>query len=117
VEVVDLATAREAARRIADLGPRMVIVKGGHLEGERSEDLVWDGGRFDVLTGPRVATRHTHGTGCTFSAAIAAYLARGLAPLDAAREARAYLQGAIENAEPLGAGHGPVNHLWRSSNA
>jgi hydroxymethylpyrimidine/phosphomethylpyrimidine kinase len=113
VEVVDAASAREAARRIADLGPRVVVVKGGHLEGERSDDLVWDGARFDVLSGPRVATRHTHGTGCTFSAAIAAGLARGLAPLDAAREARAYLQGAIEHAEPLGAGHGPVNHLWR----
>ena len=117
VEVVDAASAREAARRIADLGPTMVIVKGGHLHGDRSEDLVWDGQGFSILSGPRVATRHTHGTGCTFSAAIAAYLARGLEPLAAAREARAYLQGAIEHAEPLGAGHGPVNHLWRSSHA
>ena len=116
VEVVDAPSAREAARRIADLGPRMVIVKGGHLEGDRSEDLVWDGERFDVLSGRRIATRHTHGTGCTFSAAIAASLARGAAPLEAARDARAYLQGAIEHAEPLGAGHGPVNHLWRQSN-
>jgi hydroxymethylpyrimidine/phosphomethylpyrimidine kinase len=117
VDVVDAASAREAARRIADLGPRMVIVKGGHFEGDRSDDLVWDGRTFEILTGRRVATSHTHGTGCTFSAAIAAYLARGLDPQAAAREARAYLQGAIENAEPLGAGHGPVNHLWRSSNA
>ena len=117
VEVVDLVSAREAARRIADLGPRMVIVKGGHLGGDRSDDLVWDGREFSTLTGARIATRHTHGTGCTFSAAIAAYLARGLAPLAAAREARAYLQGAMENAEPLGAGHGPVNHLWRTPNA
>jgi hydroxymethylpyrimidine/phosphomethylpyrimidine kinase len=117
IEVVDAASAREAARRIADLGPRIVIVKGGHLEGERSEDLVWDGRSFELLSGPRVATRHTHGTGCTFSAAIAAYLACGRDPIGAAREARAYLQGAIEHAEPLGAGHGPVNHLWRSTNA
>ena len=99
-----------------DLGPKLVIVKGGHLEGDRSDDLVWDGGEFTTLSGRRVATRHTHGTGCTFSAAIAAYLARGCDPVKAAHEARAYLQGAIEHAEPLGAGHGPVNHLWRQSN-
>jgi hydroxymethylpyrimidine/phosphomethylpyrimidine kinase len=116
IQVVDADSAREAARRIAELGPRMVVVKGGHLDGARSDDLVWDGTRFDVLSGPRIATRHTHGTGCTFSSAIAAYLARGLEPLDAAREARAYLQGAIEHSEPLGSGHGPVNHLWRARN-
>jgi hydroxymethylpyrimidine/phosphomethylpyrimidine kinase len=117
LHVEDSNSAREAARRIYDLGPRLVIVKGGHLEGAVSADVVFDGQRFDVVEGRRVATRHTHGTGCTFSAAIAAYLARGLEPFAAVREARAYLQGAIEHAEPLGAGHGPVNHLWRSSHA
>ncbi len=116
VEVVDPESAREAARRILDLGPRLVVVKGGHLEGDTSDDLVWDGRTFEVLTGRRIATRHTHGTGCTFSAAIAARLARGRSPMDSAREARTYLQGAIENAEPLGHGRGPVNHLWRSTN-
>jgi hydroxymethylpyrimidine/phosphomethylpyrimidine kinase len=116
IEVVDAASAREAARRIHALGPRLVVVKGGHLDGATSDDLVFDGRNFEVLSGRRVATRHTHGTGCTFSAAIAACLARGLEPMDAAREARVYLQGAIENAEPLGTGHGPVNHLWRTSN-
>ena len=117
VEVLDAASAREAARRIHDLGPRVVVVKGGHLEGDTSDDLVWDGRSFEVLTGRRIATRHTHGTGCTFSAAIAAGLALGRTPLEATREARAFLQGAIEHAEPLGHGHGPVNHLWRSPNA
>lgn len=116
VDVVDAASAREAARRIYDLGPAVVIVKGGHFEGETSDDLVFDGLTFEILSGRRIATGRTHGTGCTFSAAIAASLARGLTTLEAARQARAYLQGAIENAEPLGAGHGPVNHLWRSSN-
>jgi hydroxymethylpyrimidine/phosphomethylpyrimidine kinase len=116
VDVVDVASAREAARRIHALGPRLVIVKGGHMGGDTSDDLIFDGRSFEVLSGRRIATLHTHGTGCTFSAAIAACLARGLAPLDAAREARVYLQGAIEHAEPLGAGHGPVNHFWRSSN-
>jgi hydroxymethylpyrimidine/phosphomethylpyrimidine kinase len=117
IEVTDAESAREAARRIHDLGPALVIVKGGHLDGDNSDDLVYDGRSFEILSGRRVATPHTHGTGCTFSAAIAASLARGLEPLAAAREARAFLQGAIENAEPLGAGHGPVNHLWRSSHA
>lgn len=116
VDVVDVASAREAARRIHALGPRLVIVKGGHMGGDTSDDLVFDGRSFEVLSGRRIDTLHTHGTGCTFSAAIAACLARGLAPLEAAREARVYLQGAIEHAEPLGAGHGPVNHFWRSSN-
>jgi hydroxymethylpyrimidine/phosphomethylpyrimidine kinase len=115
VEVRDLASAREAARRIHALGPSIVIVKGGHLKGDRSDDLVFDGRSFEVLSGKRIDTPHTHGTGCTFSAAIVACLARRKEPLEAAREARAFLQGAIEHAEPLGAGHGPVNHLWGSS--
>jgi hydroxymethylpyrimidine/phosphomethylpyrimidine kinase len=116
IDVVDATSAREAARRIHDLGPAMVVVKGGHLDGDTSDDLVFDGRTFEVLSGRRIATRHTHGTGCTFSAAICACLARGLAPLEAVREARAFVQGAIEHAEPLGGGHGPVNHLWRLSN-
>ena len=117
LEVVDDATAREAARRIHALGPSLVIVKGGHLGGERSDDVAFDGASFEVLSAPRIDTPHTHGTGCTFSAAIAAELARGRSPLDAARAAKAFLHGAIEHAEPLGAGHGPVNHLWRSPDA
>ena len=117
LEVVDGTTAREAARRIHALGPRYVIVKGGHFDGPTSDDLVFDGQRFEVLTGRRIDTPHTHGTGCTFSAAIAAELARGQSPLGAARAAKAFLHGAIEHAEPLGAGHGPVNHLWRYRDA
>jgi hydroxymethylpyrimidine/phosphomethylpyrimidine kinase len=116
IDVVDATSAREAARRIHDLGPALVVVKGGHLGGDTSDDLVFDGRTFEVLSGRRIATRHTHGTGCTFSAAICACLACGLAPIEAVREARAYVQGAIEHAEPLGGGHGPVNHLWRLSN-
>ncbi|HEY5629435.1 MAG TPA: bifunctional hydroxymethylpyrimidine kinase/phosphomethylpyrimidine kinase [Candidatus Limnocylindrales bacterium] len=117
IDVDDVTSAREAARRIFDLGPGIVIVKGGHLEGDRADDIVFDGRAFHVLSAPRLATAHTHGTGCTFSAAIAAGLAQGLEPLAAARAAKAYLHGAIEHAEPLGAGHGPVNHLWRYRHA
>ena len=114
IGVVDGDSAHEAARRIHALGPRYVIVKGGHLDGPTSDDLVFDGERFEVLSGRRIATRHTHGTGCTFSAAIAAGLAAGCTPLEAAQAARAFVQGAIEHAEPIGAGHGPLNHLWRT---
>jgi len=105
---------RAAARRIRALGPRVVVVKGGHLA---TGDLVVDvvctpEGEFD-LTGPRFDTRHTHGTGCTFSAAIAAFLALGQPVGEALRSARAYLEGAIRHNPGLGAGHGPLNHFWR----
>jgi len=105
---------RAAARRIRALGPRVVVVKGGHLP---TGDLVVDvvctpDGEFD-LTGPRIDTRHTHGTGCTFSAAIAAFLALGQPVDEALRSARAYLEGAIRHAPGLGSGQGPLNHFWR----
>jgi hydroxymethylpyrimidine/phosphomethylpyrimidine kinase len=105
---------RAAARRIRALGPRVVVVKGGHLP---AGDLVIDvvctpEGEFE-LTGPRFDTRHTHGTGCTFSAAIAAFLALGQPVDEALRSARAYLEGAIRLAPGLGSGHGPLNHFWR----
>ena len=113
LEVVDDASAREAARRIHAFGSGLVIVKGGHLGGARSDDVAFDGDSFEVLSAPRIDTSHTHGTGCTFSAAIAAELARGRSPLEAARAAKTFLHGAIEHAEPLGSGHGPLNHFWR----
>ena len=106
---------RRAARDIRRLGPTVVVVKGGHLEGDASIDVVCGEGEEFELSGPRVVTRHTHGTGCTFSAAIAAGLALGRTVSEALRDARAYLQGAIEHAPGYGAGHGPLNHFWRLS--
>ena len=114
IAVTGRDSAVVAARRIRAMGPAVVVIKGGHLDGEVVEDVVFDGEAVTVLSGRRVATRHTHGTGCTFSAAIAARLAWGDVPVEAVRVAREYLQGAIEHAWPLGAGHGPVDHLWRS---
>ena len=102
----------EAARRIAEFGPRCVVVKGGHLEGA-AVDVVYDGHRLERLETPRIATRHTHGTGCVFSAAITAGLARGQAPADAIRAAKTFITGAIEHALPLGGGHGPANPMYR----
>jgi hydroxymethylpyrimidine/phosphomethylpyrimidine kinase len=102
-----------AGRRIRDLGARVVVVKGGHLDtGPEVVDVVCTGDGDFEMRGPRIETVHTHGTGCTFAAAIAARLARGDA-LDAAiRGARAYLEGAIRHAPGLGGGHGPLGHFW-----
>jgi hydroxymethylpyrimidine/phosphomethylpyrimidine kinase len=104
------ASAREAARAIAALGPRYVIVKGGHLAGDAT-DTVFDGVGFTEFRAERIDTPNTHGTGCTFSAAIAALLARGLPPLEAIDEAKRWLTGAIRESYAIGAGHSPVNHF------
>jgi len=104
---------RIAARRIRGIGPRVVVVKGGHLDTDEAVDVVCTPDTEFDLRGPRLATPHTHGTGCTFSAAIAAGLAQGHPLDDALRSARAYLEGAIRHAPGLGQGHGPLNHFWR----
>jgi hydroxymethylpyrimidine/phosphomethylpyrimidine kinase len=105
---------RAAARRIRTLGPRVVIVKGGHLPaGDVVIDMVCTPDEEFELRGPRLDTRHTHGTGCTFAAALAAGLALGQPVDEAARSARAYLEGALRHAPGLGSGHGPLNHFWR----
>ena len=101
----------DQARRIAALGPRCVVIKGGHATGPESVDLFFDGTRFERLRGPRIATRATHGTGCTFSAALAAGLALGRPPFEAAVAARAYLEAALRAAPRIGRGAGPLDHL------
>jgi hydroxymethylpyrimidine/phosphomethylpyrimidine kinase len=113
MEIRALDHMREAARRIAGLGPRVVMVKGGHLDGPESIDVVWTREGTTEIRGPRIPTQHTHGTGCTLSSAIAANLARGMNDLDAIRAARDYLEGAIRHAPGLGKGHGPLAHFWR----
>jgi hydroxymethylpyrimidine/phosphomethylpyrimidine kinase len=102
---------RAAARRLAELGAQAVVVKGGHLEDGPAADLFYAEGQEEWLEAERVPTRHTHGTGCTFSAAIAAGLAQGLSLRDAVVQAKAYITVAIRCAPGLGAGHGPTNHL------
>jgi hydroxymethylpyrimidine/phosphomethylpyrimidine kinase len=100
----------EAARRIHALGPRHVLVKGGHLPGD-AVDLLWDGRTFQAFTAPRVDSPSTHGTGCTFSAAIAAGLARGRPLAEAVREAKAYVTRAIREGFRLGRGVGQLRHF------
>ncbi|MEN3337814.1 MAG: hydroxymethylpyrimidine/phosphomethylpyrimidine kinase [Acidobacteriota bacterium] len=105
---------REAAVRILGMGPRVVLLKGGHLEGPYSIDVVCSAvERFEVGRA-RIQTRHTHGTGCTLASAIASNLALGLTDREAIESAREYLDGAIRHAPGLGKGHGPLNHFWRA---
>lgn len=99
-----------AARTIAAMGPRHVLVKGGHLERD-AVDLLWSDGVAHAFADPRIETTQTHGTGCTLSAAIAARLARGEAVLKAVEGARAFVRAAIASAPGLGHGVGPVNHF------
>jgi hydroxymethylpyrimidine/phosphomethylpyrimidine kinase len=103
---------RSAADNILAMGARSVVVKGGHLGGEQATDILYDGTEYRALESRRVATQNTHGTGCTFSAAIAANLALGFGFFEAAARAKQYITGAIENAFPLGGGHGPTHHFF-----
>jgi hydroxymethylpyrimidine/phosphomethylpyrimidine kinase len=104
---------RAAARRILALGPRVVLIKGGHMAGSEVIDVACTRHDEFELRGPRVETRSTHGTGCTLSSAIAANLAKGLDDRAALTEARAYLEGALRHAPDIGRGHGPLGHFWR----
>ncbi len=102
---------RAAAAEILALGPRSVVLKGGHRAGA-AVDVFYDGRRWEALEAARVPTSSTHGTGCTFSAAVAARLALGDELLEAVRYAKSFLTAALEHARPLGQGHGPVAHDW-----
>ena len=110
-----IASREERERAAIDLvalGCRAAVVKGGHAEGD-ADDVVFDGRQVTWLSGTRMQTRSTHGSGCAFSAAITAGLALGRALPDALREAKAFIAGAIEHGLDLGAGHGPVDPTWR----
>ena len=112
--VASLDDARRAAARIRARGAAAVIVTGGHFDTDESVDVLDDGGVVVELRGPRIVSRHTHGTGCTFSAAIAAGLAAGLPLAEAAARAKRYVEGAIRNAAGPGRGPGPLHHFWQN---
>jgi hydroxymethylpyrimidine kinase/phosphomethylpyrimidine kinase len=107
--VKDLDSMKESARVIRDMGPRYVLVKGGHLEKE-AVDILFDGEGFERFGAPRLPSRNTHGTGCTYSAALATFLAQGLPVHDAVAEAKKFITRAISQGLALGSGHGPTNH-------
>jgi hydroxymethylpyrimidine kinase/phosphomethylpyrimidine kinase len=106
---------KEAAKRIADLGVPSILIKGGHLNGDPL-DILLHQGAFTEFPAPRIKTKHTHGTGCTYSAAITAFLARGLSIPDAVEQAKRFIQQAIATAPGLGSGNGPLNH-WAESDS
>lgn len=110
-KIENLEQMKLAARKIYAYGPACVVVKGGHLT-EDAVDVLYDGIGFKYLKGSRVDTKNTHGTGCTFSSAIAAHLARGYAVPEAAALAKEYINGAIQHSIELGHGFGPTGHFY-----
>ncbi len=103
--------AREAAKRIYSFGPKSVLIKGGHLDGDPT-DLLYDGSSFTVFPGRRIDTKNTHGTGCTLSAAVACSLAAGTDITEAVRRAKAYVSTGIEHSLDIGSGCGPLHHFY-----
>lgn len=121
-EATDLEAMYGVAERLQGLGGGAVLVKGGHLEAPEAIDVLYDAARFHVLRAPHVATRNTHGTGCTLSSAIAALAPRASSPAQAVAAAKRYLSACLEAADslPVGHGRGPVHHfhaLWREDPA
>jgi hydroxymethylpyrimidine/phosphomethylpyrimidine kinase len=111
IRIANTDDRKKAAEIICGMGASHVVIKGGHDADEmRSTDLYYDGRVFLEFTGTRVETKHTHGTGCTFSAAIAAEIARGSDVPEAIRLAKRFIQAAIEDSLEIGGGHGPTNH-------
>jgi hydroxymethylpyrimidine/phosphomethylpyrimidine kinase len=108
--IPDLAAMHHAAQAMLTLGVPAVLLKGGHLPGEQVVDLLATVDGVEEFVAPRIATRHTHGTGCTLASAVAAGLAQGLGLRDSVVRARAYVRAAIAAAPGFGAGHGPLNH-------
>ena len=110
--VNSLDDMKTAARLIRDMGPSCVLIKGGHLRGPAC-DLLFDGREDRIIENPRIHSQHTHGTGCTLSAALATFLAQGFPMPEAVREAKKFITEAILAARPIGRGHGPTNHMVR----
>jgi hydroxymethylpyrimidine/phosphomethylpyrimidine kinase len=112
LKITSLDDMRLAAEKIIEMDARGVVVKGGHLAGPAT-DLFYDGSRFQEFTAPRIDTKNTHGTGCTFASAIAAGLARRLSVIDSVAQAKEYVTEAIRRSFPIGQGHGPLNHFYK----
>jgi hydroxymethylpyrimidine/phosphomethylpyrimidine kinase len=102
----------EAARAIHALGAKHVLIKGGHVDTPDAVDILFDGEFFHAFAAERIDTPNAHGTGCTFSAALTAGLARGLEIIEAVRAAKTYVSGAIRHSLSIGKGHGPLDHHW-----
>lgn len=111
-KVNNLEGMKKAAEEIYKMGPKYVLVKGGHLEGGEAVDILYDGTVFTYYNSPKINTINTHGTGCTLSSAIAANLGNGLPMAQAIEKAKNYITIAIENSFSIGKGVGPVHHFY-----
>jgi hydroxymethylpyrimidine/phosphomethylpyrimidine kinase len=111
-KIMSIDDMKSAAIDILKLGAKKVVVKGGHLEEDRATDILYDGQEFKRLQSRWVETKNTHGTGCTFSSAIAANIALGKNFFETVTLAKAYITGAIEHALSIGKGHGPTHHFF-----
>lgn len=111
LKVTNLKEMKIAAKKIVEMGAKNVILKGGHLEDTEATDILYDGASFEYFSSRRTDTKHTHGTGCTFSAAIAAGLAQGHSLSKALSKAKDFISSAISHSPGIGHGSGPVNHL------
>ena len=111
-EILNIDDAKTAAKTIANLGCQAVLVKGGHLDNEKAIDVLYYNNDWSFFEADRVQTKNTHGTGCTYSAAIATHLAHGKDLIEAIRAAKTYITNAIQHALDIGKGHGPTNHFY-----
>ncbi|MDI3542925.1 MAG: hydroxymethylpyrimidine/phosphomethylpyrimidine kinase [Candidatus Atribacteria bacterium] len=110
-DIKNVSDMERACISLKKWGPRYILLKGGHLSGEEIVDILFDGEKFTLFPAPRIATKNTHGTGCTYSAAICALLALGYSITEAVKVAREYMSKVIAHSLNLGEGFGPVNHL------
>ena len=106
---------KSAAIAIHKIGAKNVLVKGGHLTGD-AVDVLYTGKEFYTFTSKRINTKNTHGTGCTLSSAITAYIAKGFTVKEAVENAKNYITKAIENSLAIGKGNGPLNHFYKITN-
>ena len=113
-DIRNMDDAKNAAKTIAGLGCHAVLVKGGHLIGDNATDVLYCNGEWSFFQAERIETENTHGTGCTYSAAIATQLAHGKDLVAAIRVAKAYITGAIQHALDIGHGHGPTHHFFQT---
>jgi hydroxymethylpyrimidine/phosphomethylpyrimidine kinase len=109
-KIVTMDDRKEAAKILNHMGVSHVVIKGGHGTEEMAVDLYYDGEQFELLSTPRIDTKNTHGTGCTFSAAITAHLANGDPVFEAVQKAKEFIHLAIKHDLKIGSGHGPTNH-------
>lgn len=112
IKIKNVGDIKKAAEKIKKLGCDHVLIKGGHLNTPDAVDILYDGKNFIEFKSKKIKTKNTHGTGCTYSAAICSELAKGNSVVDSVKSAKIYVTKAIKNSLNIGKGHGPLNHFW-----